>query len=448
MSKFNIIYNFLKLHLNEKKSQKSICKLQSQKLRKLLRYAFDHSAYYRELFEKNGITAKNLETIQLSQIPTTNKSKFMANFDSLVTVRDITQDKLRHFDENSAVSRESMNGFHVIHSSGSTGTPRYFLYDRKAWEMMIAGIIRGALWRMSLREIFNLLIRKPRIAYIAATDGRYGGAMAVGDGIDGLNAKQIYLDIKQPIDEWIEQISIFCPNIIIGYPSAVKVLAELVEHKKVRVNAFRVVTCVEPLSTPLRKYLEKTFSSEVVNFYGASESLALGAEGSSDNGMVLFDDMNIIETLNGKMYLTCLYNFVQPLIRYEISDRLILKSGEPFTMAVGLIGRNEDIMWFERENGQLDFIHPLSVEGFCIDGLLDYRFIQNDRRSFTLEFEKTDNSDENAIRLRLDRYLSDILSEKKLENISYELLKVTNISVDCHSGKKKLIVGFRERTAV
>ncbi len=220
------------------------------------------------------------------------------------------------------------------------------------------------------------------------------------------------------------------------------------EHKQTWVNAVRVITCGEPLSIPLRKYLERTFSAEVVNFYGASESLALGAEGSSDNGMVLFDDMNIIETINGKIYLTCLYNFAQPLIRYEISDRLILKSGEPFTMAVGLIGRNEDIMWFERENGQLDFIHPLSVEGFCIDGLLDYRFVQNNRRSFTLEFEKTDNSDENAIRSELDRYLTGIFSEKKLENISYELLKVTKISADFHSGKKKLIVGFREGTSV
>lgn len=190
------------------------------------------------------------------------------------------------------------------------------------------------------------------------------------------------------------------------------------------------------------------FSAEVVNFYGASESLALGAEGSNDNGMVLFDDMNIIESVDGKMYLTCLYNFAQPLIRYEISDRLILKSGEPFSTAVGLIGRNEDIMWFEKANGQLDFIHPLSVEGFCIDGLLDYRFVQNNKKSFTLEFEKTDDSDENAIRLGLERYLTEILAEKKLENISYELSKVAKISVDFHSGKKKLIVGFRERTAV
>lgn len=129
MSKFNIIYNFLKLHMNEKKSQKSINKLQNKKFRKLLRYTFKHSSYYRNLFEKNGITAKDLKTIRLSQIPTTNKNEFMENFDSLVTVRDITQEKLRSFDENSAVSRESMNGFHVIHSSGSTGTPKYFLYD-------------------------------------------------------------------------------------------------------------------------------------------------------------------------------------------------------------------------------------------------------------------------------------------------------------------------------
>ena len=38
-----------------------------------------------------------------------------------------------------------------------------------------------------------------------------------------------------------------------------------------------------------------------------------------------YDDMNYIETRNGKMYLTSLYNYVQPLIRYEISDQLTLR---------------------------------------------------------------------------------------------------------------------------
>lgn len=97
--------------------------------------------------------------------------------------------------------------------------------------------------------------------------------------------------------------------------------------------------------------------------------------------MLLFDDMNIIEIQDGVMYLTCLYNFVQLLIRYRLSDQLTLKapnaeSRYPFTRAVGLLGRNEDILWFQDGNGKQEFLHPLAVEGLCIEGLRDYQFRQ------------------------------------------------------------------------
>ncbi len=71
---------------------------------------------------------------------------------------------------------------------------------------MLLGIIRAALWDMSMPQILRLLKQTPRIVYIAATDGRYGGAMAVGDGIDGVRAKQLYLDIKTPLSEWVYKI--------------------------------------------------------------------------------------------------------------------------------------------------------------------------------------------------------------------------------------------------
>lgn len=51
-------------------------------------------------------------------------------------------------------------------------------------------------------EIIRLLVQKPRIMYIAATDGRYGGAMAVGDGIDGIGARQMQLNVNTPLEEW------------------------------------------------------------------------------------------------------------------------------------------------------------------------------------------------------------------------------------------------------
>lgn len=74
---------------------------------------------------------------------------------------------------------------------------------------------------------------------------------------------------------------------IVGYPSAIKILGELVESGKLDVNVFRVISCGEPLSNNLRQYFKKVFRSDVINFYGASESLVLGVEDDFSEGMYL-----------------------------------------------------------------------------------------------------------------------------------------------------------------
>ena len=256
-------------------SVKQMQALREKKLRQLLHYAMKNSAYYRRTFEAAGITEKELDELPLSCFPTIDKKEFLGHFDELVVPKDICQSKLREFDASESLDRKPYKGkYHVVHSSGSTGKPGYFVYDEEAWNHMLLGMVRAALWDMSMPQILALLAKRPRIVYIAATDGRYGGAMAVGDGIDGVGAKQLYLDIKMPLTQWIRQIEKFKPNIIIGYPSAVKILAELVQQGSVEVNAVRVISCGEPLDAGLRSYLEKIFDTPVVNFYGASESLA------------------------------------------------------------------------------------------------------------------------------------------------------------------------------
>ena len=219
-----------------------------------------------------------LDHTPLSKFPSVNKQILLEQFDRLVTVPDLNQEMLRQFDENSKTNRKPFLGkYHIVHSSGSTGKPGYFVYDHYAWDRMLSGIIRGALWNMTMPQILKLLAGKPRILYIAATDGRYGGAMAVGDGIDGVGASQLYLDIKTPLSEWVQQVQSFRPNLIIGYPSAIKILGELAESGTVSLDVVRVVSCGEPLGASLRKYLDDTLHTQVINFYGASESLALGA---------------------------------------------------------------------------------------------------------------------------------------------------------------------------
>ena len=147
--------------------------------------------------------------------------------------------------------------------------------------------------------------------------------------------------------------------------------------------------------------------------------------------MLLFDDMNIIEVEHGVMYLTCLYNYAQPLIRYRLSDRLTLQPPKekevPFTKAVGLLGRNEDVLWFEDGRGNREFLHPLAIEGFCIEGLKDYQFRQTTKDTFEMYAETEHGASREWIRQEMLRQMGEILTEKKLDYVQFYVNFVNEI---------------------
>lgn len=447
---FHLLWNLYRQKRNAGMTEQQIGRLQKNKLEKLLLFAYDYSPYYRKSFEAKGITRENIKTMPLERFPVLDKGILMEHFDELVTDRSLRQEELLSFDKIAGNDGEIYLGkYHVVHSSGSTGTPRYFVYDYAAWNQMLIGIIRGALWGMSMGFVLKLLAEKPRILYIAATDGRYGGAMAVGDGIRGVRAEQRFLDINTPLAKWSEAVREFCPNIIIGYPSAVKILAELTGREKESLHVRRVISCGEPLSNGLRRFLENAFHTEVINFYGASESLALGVEQWADEGMILFDDLNVIEVIDGEMYVTCLYNFTQPLIRYRISDKLVLRETKAdaecfFTKADVLLCRNEDVLWFEKPDGSKECLHPLSMEGFCVEGLRDYQFCQTSKTSFEMLAETEESAERVQVTEEIRRQVSKLLADKELEEIQFSIRFVEQITPDQHTGKKSLIIKWME----
>ncbi len=446
MNYIAMLYQLFCLKKNEKKTRLEILKLQKSKLHKILKYAYDNSPYYHRKFQEAGIDGNNIAKITLSDLPVIHKEQFMEYFDEIVTSPNIKQRGMVEFDENLQNRNTTYQGrYHIVHSSGSTGKPRYFVYDNKAWEQMLLGIIRGALWGMNMKQIVKLLIKKPRILYIAATDGRYGGAMAVGDGISGVGAKQRFLDINTPLSEWSKCITDYQPNLIIGYPSAIKILGDLIEKENISLCVSRIISCGEPLDRGLRAHLSRIFQAEVINFYGASESLAIGVEGDKSDGMILFDDLNIIEVVDGEMYLTCLYNFVQPLIRYHISDQLIIHPESEvneyaFTKADVLKCRSEEILWFQNEQGKREFLHPLSVEGLCVPGLIDYQFRQLSDSSFEMLAEVEKGSDNQVLICKVEELMEHILSENNLEFVSFKVRVVEHILPDEKTGKKPLIL--------
>lgn len=165
--------------------------------------------------------------------------------------------------------------------------------------------------------------------------------------------------------------------------------------------------------------------------------------------MILFDDMNVIEVQDGNMYLTSLYNFAQPLIRYRLSDSLTLEKPDsgsryPFTRAKGLLGRSDDILWFEDGKGNREFLHPLAVEGICIEGLRDYQFRRISQSSFEMLAEISKSASKSEMRSKIIERMNMILFENGLSFVSCHIRFVKEILPDRRTGKKRLIVKNEE----
>ena len=85
MNTMKILQELAVLKRNEKKSHAQLQKMQEQKLRAMLTYAYEHSCYYKTVFEAAGLTAEMVKTAPLSAFPTQDKATLLEQFDDLIT---------------------------------------------------------------------------------------------------------------------------------------------------------------------------------------------------------------------------------------------------------------------------------------------------------------------------------------------------------------------------
>ncbi|NCT39817.1 hypothetical protein GTW56_29185 [Bacillus sp. EB93] len=138
-----------------------------------------------------------------------------------------------------------------------------------------------------------------------------------------------------------------------------EVLAE--EHKAGRLHIQPVATLLggEKLYPNVRAKIESVFQARVLDMYGSTEATAMTFE-CEEGHFHVNTDWIIFEPVDeyyqpvppGKqshsVLITNLANRIQPLIRYELTDRVIMslepcKCGRPFPV-VQVEGRTDDIL--------------------------------------------------------------------------------------------------------
>lgn len=442
---FSKLYRLLR---NRHISRPELLNYQDIQLRKLLHHAYRNCPYYAERFRAAGFSEKDMDCLPITALPTMSKADLIENYDRIITLPSITQETLRRHD---AAPKKGIlpRGCKVVHSSGSTALPTFFLYGKEDWQWVVAGAARMVLTSLPIRQMLKILTGPRRILYTAVSNGSFGGVTLVESVARFFHAKLQKLDVSEPVTAWKQALQ-NNPNVLVGYPSSLELLMEMALEEKLPFKAELSISAGEPLSPALHTYLQKSMGCRVVNLYACSESLILGTE--QDDGFILFDDLNLIEVIDGVMYLTSLYNFAQPIIRYRLSDSVELlppDDSSPFSRCRIRGCREEEILRFRDDSGNQDFLHPLLFEDFCIPGLLDYQLRQTSPSHFNLVYVTAKEADAAAIGQILHKETEKILRQHTLQFVTFRIAHTDAILPDPRTGKKKLAITLpKEVTAI
>ncbi len=153
------------------------------------------------------------------------------------------------------------------------------------------------------------------------------------------------------------------PDSIGGYPSVMNALAIEQQEGRLRIQPKIITVSSELLTEEMRQRIQTVWGQQIFNTYVVTEAGALAGECNAHTGLHLYEDLDIVEVVDTfnrpvppgvygeKLLLTRLFNTTQPLIRYEVSDRLCLSAlrcpcGRPFASVDDIQGRKEDMLFF------------------------------------------------------------------------------------------------------
>lgn len=440
MGILRILYYRYRLAQNQKKTYREVLQLQQKKLRRLLQFVYQQSSFYRQFYYDHGIREKDLGEIPVEKLPVIDKEILMDNFNEIVIPDDINRQQVEEFLEyNNAPASLFADKYQVIHSSGSSGKIGYYIYGPGARDLIKAA--------SSLRLFDNFSLEPKTYAYIGAADGHYAGISHFLSPINSKLESYFYNDylvihINQPLKDYCDSLNHLQPQVLSGYPSGIRILAQMQERHEIQISPGIIITGGELLTPETVNLIKEAWDVIPVNHYSSSESLMIGS-GKGTEGLYIYDDLNYVEFKENNILLTNLYNFTQPLIRYQMDDILQVrkqKKGDlPFTEVEKVKGRQEETLWFENDEGEKEFIHPIVFVEFFVRGLKRFQIVQTGSNHFSFKAVIDDDYSQVEVKRNIDKHLRQLLWQKHLNNVEFDIGIVEGIEREESTGKFKLI---------
>lgn len=399
---------------------------QETRLAELIRFARANSPYYARKYSHLPKTETSLQ-----QIPPVTKKELMAHFNEWVTYPEITLDSVREFvSQPSLIGHLYLDRYLVSTTSGSTGEPGIFIQDHHSDSTMKALMAIRGTTKLTWRDIRKVIAKGGRNAAICSTAERLRLKRPASGKIKTFS-------IQSPLPALVEGLNAYQPAIMGGYATAMEVLAEEQKAGRLHVEPVAILLGGEKLYPHVRSTLEFVFQAPVLDLYGGTEATALTFECEEghlhvNTDWVIFEPIDEFYqpvppgTQSHSVLITNLANKVQPLIRYELTDRVTLSPepcacGRPFPV-VQVEGRTNDILKFSAANGELVSILPLGLKGVVeeIAAVRRFQLIQTAADRLAVRLEVQEGNPEDRVWEAVSRALSEYLAARGITAISIE----------------------------
>ncbi|MDL9999316.1 phenylacetate--CoA ligase family protein [Variovorax sp. J22P240] len=361
----------------------------SQRLASLLNSAVRGSTLYRKL-----LAGRDPACLRLEELPIAHKADLMCQFEDWVTDPALRLDALRRFASDPSCIADPFLGRYVVwESSGSCGEPGLFVQDGRAMAVYDA----LEFWRgPTLQRMANPWSLGERVAFVGATGGHFASMVSI-ERLRRLNPAMTgglcSISFLQPACDWVAELDALAPTIVATYPSVAVLLAQERLAGRLKTLPREVWTGGENLTAATREHLQQALHCRVTNSYGASEFLALAGE-CRFGSLHLNSDWAILESVDDRgrevpageagatTLLTNLANHVQPLIRYDLGDRVTRRAAPcacgSHHPVIDVQGRDDDMLALGRSDARVVRIPPLAVSTVLEDdaGLFDFQLEQ------------------------------------------------------------------------
>jgi phenylacetate-coenzyme A ligase PaaK-like adenylate-forming protein len=391
-------------------SQDAIARRQRDRLAVLVDHARSASPFYRRLYRDVPEKGTTDLVSYLRELPPVGKRELMENFDDWVTDPHITLAGLKEdlLGDTSRVGGFYRGQYLVMTTSGSTGEPAVLVHDRTSLQVAnLLAPIRERRTLLTAAEARAFLHQGVRAAALIADGDHFAGVVLTETARrrSPRTARRVRVfSVLRPLPELVADLNVFQPTMLYGYPSAMLQLAAEQKSGRLRIHPLLAVAAGEGLAADAGADIEAALGCRVTVRYLASEALALTSR--CRQGLLHVNaDWNIVEPvddvfrpvpageLSHTVLVTNLANRVQPLIRYNLGDRVQLAAGpcacgSPFP-TLRVEGRSGDVLSFAAADGSVVTVLPLAL-GTVIEetaGVRRFQAIRTGLRSLTVRIE-------------------------------------------------------------